>query len=61
MRPLRTSGNAAKLRAVSNQRQAKLSFQGYHLTQQGHEPGREKDSYALARELPVSICPMRQT
>lgn len=38
----------AKLRAVSNQTQAELSFRGYHLAQQGHETerggeGREKE------------------
>lgn len=31
----------AKLRAVSNQTQAELSFRGYHLAQQGHETERE--------------------
>lgn len=64
----------AKLRAVSNQTQAELSFRGYHLPQQGHETERERERgrrereegsnahlRPLARELPVSICPMRQT
>lgn len=57
----------AKLRAVSNQTQAELSFRGYHLPQQGHETERERERGSrererpLARELPVSICPMRQT
>lgn len=44
MRLLGTSGNAAKLRAVSNQRQAKLSFRGYHLAQQGHDEAKERES-----------------